>query len=146
MQTWLVYGLIAALLWGGYIVVAKVATSEKYFGINSSYVSLLMLIGIAVVFIANTIYEGKFELPQNTGGMAIGILAGALWALGMVVSLKAIAAGADVAKLTPIYNTNTLVAVILGIIILNELPSADNMLRVLAGAVLIVIGAILVSV
>ncbi len=145
MQTWLIYGLIAALFWGSYIVASKVATSEKYFGINPSYVSLFMLIGIAVVFIGSVIYEGKFVMPQNTNGIGFGVLAGVLWGLGMIVSLKAITAGADVAKLTPIYNTNTLIAVLLGIILLHELPTAGEAIKVIVGAILIVIGAILVS-
>ena len=71
MQTWLIYGSIAALLWGSYIVAAKVATSEKYFGINPSYVSLFMLIGIATVFIGSIIYEGKFVMPQNPAGISL---------------------------------------------------------------------------
>jgi len=145
MQTWLIYGILAAILWGSYIVAAKVATSQKYFGVNPSYVSLFMLIGIAIVFIGSVIYEGKFVMPQSNIGIGLGILAGALWALGLVVSLKALTIGADVAKLTPIYNTNTLVAVLLGIVLLNEVPLSGDRVKVIIGAILIVIGAILVS-
>ena len=46
----------------------------------------------------------------------------------------------------PIFNANTLVTVMLGIIFLHEIPNTSQMLRVIAGAVLIVIGAVLVSI
>lgn len=44
---------------------------KKYFRINPSYVSLLMLIGIAVIFIGSVIYEGKFALPKSKIGMCL---------------------------------------------------------------------------
>ena len=71
---------------------------------------------------------------------------GAFWAVGALIQLTALKGGADVSRLTPIYNMNTLLVVFLGIILLKELPDASNMLRVAAGAVLIVAGGILVSV
>jgi|SRR3989344_2879656 len=145
MQIWLMYGILAAFFWGSYIIAAKVATSEKYFGVNPAYVSLFMLIGIAVVFIGGMIHEGNFIMPQSKVGIGFGVLAGVLWGLGMLASLKALTLGADVAKLTPIYNINTLIAVLLGIILLHELPTAEEMIKVIIGAILIVIGAILVS-
>jgi len=145
MQTWLIYGILTSIFWGCYILASKVATSEKYFGLKSSHVSLLMLIGIAIVVTANLIYEGKSPFPKSKLGIGFAVLAGILWALGITFSLKALNAGADVSKLTPIYNTNTLIAVILGIILLKEIPAANQMIKVVLGAICIVIGAILVS-
>lgn len=145
MQTWLIYGVLAAFFWGSYIIAAKVATSEKYYGINPSYVSLLMLIGVAIIFVGSVVYEGKFAMPESKTGIAFGILAGILWGLGMVASLRALSSGADIARLAPIYNTNTLVAVLLGIILLHELPAGWAIVKVLIGAVLIIIGAVLVG-
>lgn len=146
MQSWLIYGLLASLFWGSYIVATKVATSEKYFGINASYVSIFMLIGIAIVFFANMFFsKTSLVMPKSVWGILISILAGILWGLGMFVSLKALSSGADVSKLTPIFNTNTLVALLLGIILLGELPNAKDLVKVVIGSVLIVIGAILIS-
>jgi uncharacterized membrane protein len=146
MQDWFIYGLLASLFWGSYIVVTKVATSEKYFGMNASYVSLFMLIGIAVVFVANIFFtKTSFVMPKSAWGIGVSILAGILWGLGMFVSLKALSAGADVSKLTPLYNTNTLVALLLGVILLGELPAAKDLVKVIIGSILIVIGAILIS-
>lgn len=142
MQTWVIYGILASFFWGSYIIAAKVA--QKNFNIKPAYISLFMLIGIALVFIGNILYEGKFAMPTNTFGIGFGILAGILWALGMVVSLKALSM-TDASRLTPLFNTNTLVAVLLGVILLHELPTAGELARVVIGAVLIVIGTVLVS-
>ncbi len=145
MKLWLIYGIIAALFWGSYIIAAKVASSEKYFNVSSRYMSLFMLIGIAVVFLGIFFFSEKPAVLPSRMGMGFGILAGMIWALGMFFALKAITAGADVARLTPIYNTNTLIAVLLGIILLHELPTAGQAIKVIIGALLIVVGSVLVS-
>ncbi len=145
MQNWLIYGIMAAFFWGSYIVATKIAISEKYFGINHLYIAVFMLVGIAIVFIGNILYQGEFAFPENKLGIVVGVSAGVLWALGMSMSFIALEKGADVAKLAPIYNLNTLIAVVLGILFLHELPNKDELLRVLLGSVMIVIGAILVS-
>jgi len=62
-----------------------------------------------------------------------------------VFAFLAFSAGAEVAKLVPIYNTNTLIAVILGLLLLHEVPAVDERIKVIIGAILIVIGGILVS-
>ena len=144
MPTWVIFGIIASLCWGSYIVASKVATSEKYFGINPAWAALFMLVGIAIVFVIGVLKSGV-PMPVSKPGIGFAILSGFLWGLGMYISLKAIGIGADVAKLTPLYNTNTLVTVLLGIFLLHELPKAGDIVRIIIGAVLIVVGAVLVS-
>ena len=69
-----------------------------------------------------------------------------LFLAGIIAVVIAISQKADVARLAPIYNTNTILAVLMGIIFLKEIPDVSQMIRVIGGAVLIVIGAILVSI
>jgi len=145
MKLWLLYGIFASLCWGSYIIISKVVTSQSYLGIDPSITSLFMLIGIAVAFLLNLVFEKTFYIPESKLAIGLGILSGAIWALGMISSLKALKSGADVARLAPIYNTNTLVSVILAIILLKELPSSGEMFKVVLGALLIVIGSILVG-
>jgi len=144
VEAWLIYGLIASLFWGSYIIVSKVVTSDNYFGFNTNTASLLMLVGIAIVF-GGYFISAKPTIPQNVNGILLGVLAGGLWAGGMVMTFLAIKSGADVSRLSPIYNTNTLVAVILGILLLHEIPQAASMIKVLLGGFLITVGAILVA-
>jgi len=70
----------------------------------------------------------------------MGILPGVVWALGMAAALFAVSRGALVSKLVLIYNTNTLVAVFLGAVLLREVPHGGELMRVVAGAVLVTIG------
>jgi len=121
VATWLIYGLMASLFWGTYIIVSKVVTGDKYFGIQTNTATLLMLAGIAIVFIGYFFTE-KPVMPTNTTAIGLGILVGVLWAGGMLSTFLALKNGGEVSKLTPIYNTNTLIAVILGIVLLREIP------------------------
>jgi uncharacterized membrane protein len=172
MPTWLLYGLVSSVFWGTYAVISKIVTSEKYLKIQSTNASLLMLIGIILVFFLFFLIKTQnlsslmrifgFVLMgivityiilalKQTGVnvtpavLILGSLSGALWAGGMIFTFFAFSAGAEAAKLVPIYNTNTLIAVFLGIAMLHELPAPDVRIKVITGAVLIVIGSILVS-
>jgi len=145
MKMWLVFALLAMACWGCYIVVAKVATVDKYCGLGPKWSAILMLIGIlAVVGIYGAFSKGP--KPAITAPSAIaGVSQGVLWALGMVFSLLAFRAGADVARAVPIFNCNTLVAVLLGIVLLREIPNPAGVVKILIGSLLIVFGGILVA-
>lgn len=172
MPTWLMYGLISSLFWGTYTVISKVVTSEKYLKIDSANASLLMLAGVALVFLFFFLIKAEnLSLLMKGLGLvlmfalltyiilalkdvgvilsfpviSLGILQGLLWGMGMVFTFLAFSSGAEAAKLVPIYNTNTLIAVFLGIAFLHELPAPDERIKVVTGALLIVIGSILVS-
>lgn len=172
MPAWLIYGLLASFCWGSYTIVSKVVTSEKYLGIQPGDASLLMLGGITIVCLPYFLSQQKTESVllklvgilvmavilgymvyslKQTGTqislstLGFGLLQGMLWASGMVFAFIAFSGGADAVKLVPIYNTNTLVAVTLGLVLLHEIPSPDERLKVIAGAILIIIGGILVS-
>ena len=96
-----------------------------------------------VVFVLYFFMKPNFNFEWKSSGIAL--IAGAFWGLGMIAVTIAIANKADVSRLAPIYNLNTLITVLLGIFFLKEIPDASQMFRVIAGAVLIVAGAILVS-
>lgn len=172
MPTWLIYGLISSLFFGTYAVISKVVTSEKYLKIQSTNASLLMFAGIMVVFLLFFLIRTEnLSFLMKTAGFVImgivityvilalketgviitpavlilGFLSGALWAVGMIFTFLAFSTGVEAAKLVPIYNTNTLIAVFLGIAILHELPALDARIKIVTGAALIVIGSILVS-
>jgi uncharacterized membrane protein len=172
MPTWLIYGLASSLFWGTYTVISKVVTSDKYLKIESSNASLLMLAGIILVFLTFFLVKAQ-NLNFLMRGLGLGLLAviliyiifalkqvgvaitfpvislglsqGILWAAGMIFTFLAFSAGAEAAKLAPIYNSNTLIAVFLGIAFLHELPAPDDRIKVATGAALIVLGSILVA-
>lgn len=142
MPNWLVYGIIAAICFGLNTVIYKAAYQKG--GFSPYYGSLIFGLGIVLIFGLFFLFRPSFEFEWKSSGLAL--LAGLIWGLGFLAIAAAIAQKADVARLAPIYNANTVLAVLLGIIFLHEIPDASQMFRVIAGAVLIVTGSVLVSV
>ena len=99
---------------------------------------------LVLIFGVFLLLKPMFEFEWKSSSLAL--IAGIIWGLGFLAVAIAIAQKADVARLAPIYNTNTILAVLMGIIFLHEIPDASQMFRVIAGAVLIVVGSVLVSV
>ncbi len=145
MKAWLIFALLAMVCWGCYIVIARVATADKYCGLGPKWSAILMVGGIIIVVGAYWAFSREPK-PMITVPSAIaGVSQGVLWALGMMFSLFAFKAGADVARVVPIFNCNTLVAVLLGIMVLHEVPNLAGAVRILIGSLLIVSGGILVA-
>ncbi|MBI4452659.1 EamA family transporter [Candidatus Woesearchaeota archaeon] len=141
-MNWIAYGLIAAFFFALNTIIYKIAQQKGNF---SPYYGVLMFaIGIIIVAGAFFLFKPSFEFEWKSSGLAI--VAGAIWAIGMLAVAIAISQKAEVARLAPIYNINTILAVLMGIIFLKEIPDVSQMIRVIGGAVLVVIGAILVSI
>jgi uncharacterized membrane protein len=51
----------------------------------------------------------------------------------------------NVSQLVPLYNTNTLVAFLIAVLFLKELPNSQDLFRNLIGAFLIVAGTVLIG-
>lgn len=143
MQSWLIYGLIASLCFGVNAIIYKVAATKGQ-GLNPFQGALSAGIGVILFFIIVYFVKSSGFTPNWTG-VSLAILAGIIWAIGFLAIALAIANKGDIAKLAPIYNTNTLIAVILGIIFLKEIPQGAAIIKVISGAILIVIGSVLVS-
>ncbi|MFC2154812.1 EamA family transporter [Candidatus Altiarchaeota archaeon] len=146
MDSWIILGLGAAILFGFSAVAARIATGHDYFGIPPSVLGILTLLGITFVFIPYLIAtQQRGEVTYSPRLVAIGLAVGVFWAAATILQFTALKQGADISRLAPLYNMNTLVAVVLGIILLGELPEKAHAIRVLTGAALIVLGGILVS-
>lgn len=142
MENWIFYGIIAAVCFGLNTVIYKIASQKS--GFSPYYGSFVFALGIIIAF-------GLFFLlrPSNDfewKSTSLLVIAGVVWAIGFIAIAIAISQKADVSRLAPIYNANTLITVALGIFLLHEIPDASQMIRVIGGSVLIVIGAILVSI
>jgi uncharacterized membrane protein len=123
-----------------FILFFLIKTEGMHPYLKLSGISILLLIFVYVFFCL------------NQGGIAItfpvvffGVMQGLLWGVGMVFAFLAFSNGAEASKLVPVYNTNTLISVFLGIVFLHELPAPDERFKVITGAILIVIGSILIS-
>ena len=136
----IVGGLVPGLIFGLSNVVVKMATQK---GIALPY--YIICTGLAVVCVGVVLL---FSLPERQISMTSGAIAfsgGALWAGGMACIVFALQRyGASISVLTPLFNMNTLVAVILGMWIFVEWRTV-SVPQLLLGAVLITAGATVVA-
>ena len=146
MDNWILLGLLAAVAFGISTLLNKVASGSTYFGLEPRTAALFVGIGILMTFAIYFLVNGGFAMPANNLAVGTAVAAGVFWAVGTLLVLMAFAGGADAARITPIFNMNTLVVVGLGIVLLHEVPQQPQMLRVIGGAILVIIGGILVSI
>ncbi|MFH0817987.1 MAG: EamA family transporter [Candidatus Micrarchaeota archaeon] len=147
METWMVYGLLTALFLGVSSILLKVAGGLGEDKLPTHAVALFVLLGAAIVFVPYFALESKFQFSFSFGKTAIGIaiLSGILWGIASIFLYKGFALGADASKLVPLMNTSALVAVIIGILFLNELPAQSDIWKTVIGACLVVLGASLLG-
>ncbi len=142
MENWIVYGIIAAIFFGINTIILKIAIQKG--NLNPAYASLSFGIGIVITFLIYYFINPNWQFEWKS--TSIAVFAGVTWAVGMLAVAIAISQKGNVAQLAPVYNTNTIIAVILGIILLKEIPDMSQIIRIVIGAVMIVVGAVLVSV
>ena len=142
MENWIFYGIIAAICFGVNTILYKIASQKGNF--SPAFGSLVFGIGILIAFLVY--FFAKPSLQFEWKSTTLAIIAGIIWAIGFLAIAIAISQKGEVAKLAPLYNANTIIAVVLGIVLLKEVPDMSQMWRVVAGAVMIVVRAVLVSV
>ncbi|MBI2657883.1 EamA family transporter [Candidatus Woesearchaeota archaeon] len=142
MQNWILYGIAASVFFAINTIVYKVAAQKGNF--SPYYGSFVFGLGIVLLFSILFVFKPSFSFEWKSGSLAM--IAGVVWGLGFLAIAIAISKGGNVSQLAPIYNTNTILAVLLGIIFLKEIPDVSQVFRIISGAVLIVIGSVLVSI
>ena len=135
-------GILPALFYGVSTIAMKAGAEYK---ISTS--SYLMVIGI-VIFLVGLISKRILNFPEATetfAGLGFAIISGTLWALGTtLVNYSIVKFDTPIAILTPLYNMNTLVAVLGGMLLFAEWKTAQS-LPVFIGSVLVVCGGVLLS-
>ncbi len=143
METWMLYGILAALFLGASGVAMKIASGSAHYNLNAHTGAILVLVGVALVFIPYYLYENNlqvsFQVENNAALLAVA--SGMLWGIASVFLYRGFNLGADASKIIPLMNTSALVAVVLGIIFLHELPSYSELWKVVIGACLVLLGA-----
>ena len=97
-----------------------------------------LLVGLIMLFVMR-----DMKITMASGGYAFG--AGALWALaisGVMIALQNY--NASISVLAPLYNTNTLITVALGLWLFSEWQVV-KVPQLLLGSLLIVIGGVVVA-
>jgi len=135
----LVGGMIPALGYSLFAVGTKLAAQS-----NLGAGPLLVLVGAACIAVGAVFWK---LLPSGLDpvGAGWGLLAGLAWAAGTgFVSLVLTRWGVPISKLNPIYNTNTLLTVAIGLVAFGEWKQVHPV-QLIIGAGLILAGSLLVS-
>jgi len=144
MPTWILFGLGAALALGAANIPQKIAMG----GISAHTISPFAygILAGAVIILVNVAalwYYGDSWHLEFKREWGFGLLAAVLFAFGSVCIALGYRSGANASQFVALFNTNTLVATVLGLIILQEF--ADVVIwKALLGAVFVIIGGLLV--
>jgi uncharacterized membrane protein len=143
METWMLYGLLAAAFLGASSIAMKVASGPGHYNLSASTGAILVLLGAAAVFIPYYLLDNNFSvsLPSGNNAILLALASGVLWGIASVFLYKGFNLGADASKVIPLVNTSALFTVVLGVVLLHETPSHGETWRAVAGASLIVLGA-----
>jgi transporter family protein len=133
-------GLMPAIVFGLSGLFLK--TSGKS-GISLNY--YLLFCGVGVMAAAALSFLIFKDHILNFKGAVSSFLVGFLWAVGATLMVAAVAyAKIQISVLAPIVAANSLVTVLLGFAVYSEWQTVD-LLKLLAGAVLVIAGGILVA-
>ncbi len=138
----LIGGLIPALFYGLSAIAMKAGA-----GFKVSTANYMMIIGV-VIFLTGLAIQpwlGNSDNELTPKAIAIVVASGLFWALGTtLVNFAIVKFDSPIALLTPLYNMNTLVAVLGGMILFAEWKTV-NSVPVFLGTALVVCGGVLLS-
>lgn len=132
----LILAILSGLIFGSQLVPLKigaVSTQDFFFSLCLGIFFASLLIALAL--------KTKFEKK----GMVWSLLSGIIWNIGSLLSLIAISK-IGLAKGMPISQLAILVAVLWGLFYFKEITKPKDRLQILAGAIILLIGVIIVAV
>src|SRR6201986_2488666 len=144
-------GVICGLTAGVWLGAAEAPTKLVNAGYSPFAISLCMVAGVFTArWTFPTLLKGSRyvfrDLAQSKHLIVWAILAGAIWAVANTLTFFAIRdVGLTIAF--PLWNTNSLVGILWGRLLFGELKGAStrNIVKVLAGALAIIVAAILLG-
>ncbi len=144
-------GVVCGLTAGVWLGAAEAPTKLVTIGLSPYTVSLCMVAGVFTArwtfptLLKGTSYVGR-DLLRRKHLIVWALLAGALWAVANTLTVFAIK-DVGLAIAFPLWNANSLIGLLWGRLLFGELKGADtgSVTRVLLGAVVIVVAAILLG-
>ena len=118
MPKWLVYCMLANLLWGFWGIIPKAAASLD--PLVMQVISTMGLVPVALLLTLSKNFRTGKNLPR---GMAYAFATGLCGGTGNVTLLEALNRGGEASIVFPITGTFPLVTVLLAVLILKEKPS-----------------------
>jgi len=149
MPTWILFGLGAALMLGAANIPQKLAIggisaytlSPFAYGILTGIVMIVINVGLLLY------YKEDFQFfAKKEWGFAL--LAALLFVIGSLFITLGYRKGANASTFVALFNTNTLVATVLGLVLLKEFTSLTTLgiIKIIIGAILVVAGGVMVTI
>jgi len=136
----LIGGVLPALVLGVFGVMQKTCMRAGL-GIGPFFVLVGGTIAVFGLVYCLITADRAVSVPSGLWAVATGLL----WAVGTGLIVLAVARfGASISQLAPLYNMNTLVVVVLGLLVFSEWKQVHP-IPLLIGAGLIVLGGVLVA-
>ena len=136
----LIGGLLPAFLFGYSNVAVKAATNA---GLSVSFV--LICAGLANLVVGAVLYVFLPEQTVNAKAAAIMFSGGLMWGISMAcITIAIVRFSSPISVLTPLFNMNSLVAVLLALWLFAEWRQV-HVPQLLIGTVFVVIGGALVA-
>lgn len=136
----LIGGLVPALLFGVNGVLAKAGTQA---GIGLGIYLLVIALGVALTGVLFLFIDPSRAFSARAGWFTLAM--GITWGLGVgLVGIGLVRYGAPLSKLVPLYNMNTLVAVVIALWVFAEWQKVQA-LKLVVGALLVILGGTLVA-
>ncbi|MBL0387720.1 hypothetical protein JJB07_13850 [Tumebacillus sp. ITR2] len=149
MKTWVLAGLVAALAYGVYSLPLKYLSSDRYMKAPLELVALGLALGVLVTGGVFAWLRGGMPMlatPTMWRGLLLGAAAGSIWLIGTLTVTAAFRDPAtNMSQLIPLVNANTLVAVLGGLLVFRELANGADLIKILVGSVLMMIGGYVLS-
>jgi len=140
MRPEVIYGFISSVAWSLYVIILKFVSKDIPLKI------IIPLIGVGVlissVIGAIILKDGNYYISRSWK-LILPIISGAVWMLGLIIVNYGIKKGYNLSVMAPIYNTNTLLVVIMSILLLNE---SVDVVKVIISAILVTIATIILSI
>jgi len=133
-------GLIPALLYG------LAGVFQKWSAREGGSVSVYLIgFGVGTVIVGFVYRAVLSDGASPTTSIGFAVLAGLIFSIGAgLISFAVIRFDAAIAQLSPLYNLNFLVTLVLGLLIFSEFKDLQ-VTRLLAGALVILVGGWVVS-
>ncbi len=136
----LIGGLLPALLYGVTGILQKLSSEAD--GGAGMY---LIFLGVGTVIVGVVFHVVLPEPPIAFRPASFALAAGITFSLGAgLISFALIKHGAAISQLTPLYNMNVLVTVVIGLVAFAEFRDLD-IVRLMTGTVLLLAGGLLVA-
>lgn len=133
-------GVLAAVLYG---VAGVLQKSSNDAGIGTG--PYLIIAGLMVIVVGIIFLFVQKDCTMNPKSVVYSMLFGFIWAVSSgCVAIALSKYGGKISQLAPLYNMNTLVAVVLGLSLMGEWQHVNGF-KLLIGTVLIIVGGLFAS-